>query len=220
MNGESLRTDTNQEEPYTKQDIHDFLKDGQSLEYADLSESKLIGIHLPKISFKGASLQGADLRYANLAGTIFEEANLKGTDLTGAKLTGADLSGANLEGAILLKWGFYAFLGLLGGLTTLFLSTMASHTAAFRILYGLRVRLAEHVGKLHLGYLTSTSTGAVKKTLEQNVEKIELFIAHQIPDFVNVVATVAILFFIMFSMNFWMALITIGAVVLGFLILT
>jgi uncharacterized protein YjbI with pentapeptide repeats len=101
MNGESLRPDTNQEEPYTKQDIHDFLKDGQSLEYADLSGSKLIGIHLPKISFKGASLQGADLRYANLAGTIFEEANLQGTDLTGAKLTGADLSGANLEGAIL-----------------------------------------------------------------------------------------------------------------------
>nr|HPJ26665.1 ABC transporter ATP-binding protein [Synergistaceae bacterium] len=105
-----------------------------------------------------------------------------------------------------------------GGLFTLFLSTMASHTAAFRILYVLRVRLAEHVGKLHLGYLTSTSTGAVKKTLEQNVEKIELFIAHQIPDFVNVVATVAILFFIMFSMNFWMALATIGAVILGFLI--
>jgi uncharacterized protein YjbI with pentapeptide repeats len=101
MNGESLKPDTSQEEPYTTQDIHDFLKDGQSLEYADLSGSKLIGVHLPKISFKGASLQGADLRYANLAGAIFEEANLKGADLTGAKLTGADLSGANLEGAIL-----------------------------------------------------------------------------------------------------------------------
>ena len=99
MNGENLKPDTSQEEPYTLQDIHDFLKDGQSLEYADLSGSKLIGVHLPKLSFKGASLQGADLRYANLAGSILEEVNLKGADLTGAKLTGVVLSGANLEGA-------------------------------------------------------------------------------------------------------------------------
>ncbi len=125
----------------------------------------------------------------------------------------------NLQGmdnTMIVRWGIYILLSLLGGMSLLYVSTMASHVAAFRILYGLRIRIIEHIGRLHLGYLTSTSTGAIKKTLEQNVEKIELFIAHQIPDFVNVVATVIIMFFVMFSMNVWMTLASLGAVALGF----
>ena len=82
---------------------------------------------------------------------------------------------------------------------------MASHVAAFRILYGLRVRLSEHIGRLPLGYLNGTSTGAIKKTMEQNIEKIENFIAHTIPDMVNVVATVVLMFAIFFSLDGWLA---------------
>jgi len=122
----------------------------------------------------------------------------------------------SMDNTAIIRWGIYILLSLGGGMFFLYVSSMASHVAAFRILYGLRIRLIDHIGKLHLGYLTSTSTGSIKKTLEQNVEKIELFIAHQIPDFVNVVATVIIMFFIMFSMNVWMTLASLGAVVLGF----
>ena len=95
------------------------------------------------------------------------------------------------DGEAVIRWGWTAFGGLVGGLVLLYAALMSSHVAAFRILYGLRVRLSEHIGKLPLGYLSNTSTGAIKKTMEQNVEKIEGFIAHTIPDLVNVVATVA-----------------------------
>lgn len=61
--------------------------------------------------------------------------------------------------------------GLVGGLVLLYAALMSSHVAAFRILYGLRVRLSEHIGKLPLGYLNNTSTGAIKKTMDQNIEK-------------------------------------------------
>ena len=93
------------------------------------------------------------------------------------------------DGEAVIRWGWTAFGGLVGGLVLLYAALMSSHVAAFRILYGLRVRLSEHIGKLPLGYLSNTSTGAIKKTMEQNVEKIEGFIAHTIPDLVNVVAT-------------------------------
>ena len=92
---------------------------------------------------------------------------------------------------------------------------MSSHVAAFRILYGLRVRLSEHIGKLPLGYLSNTSTGAIKKTMEQNVEKIEGFIAHTIPDLVNVVATVAVMLAVFFSLDVWLALVCLVVVVLS-----
>lgn len=96
-------------------------------------------------------------------------------------------------------------MGLVGGLILLYAALMASHVAAFRILYGLRVRLSEHIGRLPLGYLNGTSTGAIKKTMEQNIEKIENFIAHTIPDMVNVVATVVLMFAIFFSLDGWLA---------------
>ena len=105
------------------------------------------------------------------------------------------------DGAGMIRWGWTAFIGLMGGLVLLYAALMASHVAAFRILYGLRVRLSEHIGRLPLGYLTNTSTGAIKKTMEQNIEKIETFIAHTIPDLVNVVATVVVMFLLFFTLE-------------------
>ena len=115
----------------------------------------------------------------------------------------------------MIRWGWIAFAGLTGGLLLLYASLMASHVAAFRILYGLRIKLAEHIGRLPLGYLNGTSTGAIKKTMEQNIEKIETFIAHTIPDLVNVVATVVIMFTLFFTLNGWIAAVCLLAIALG-----
>ena len=115
----------------------------------------------------------------------------------------------------MIRWGWIAFAGLTGGLLLLYASLMASHVAAFRILYGLRIKLAEHIGRLPLGYLNGTSTGAIKKTMEQNIEKIETFIAHTIPDLVNVLATVVIMFTLFFTLNGWIAAVCLLAIALG-----
>lgn len=108
---------------------------------------------------------------------------------------------SELDSSVLIHWGWVAFVGLVAGLLLLYGALMASHVAAFRILYGLRIRLSGHIGRLSLGYLNGTSTGAIKKTMEQNVEKIENFVAHTIPDLVNVLATIVLMFIIFFSLN-------------------
>ena len=123
---------------------------------------------------------------------------------------------ASVDGAGMICWGWIAFGGLVGGLVLLYAALMSSHVAAFRILYGLRVRLSEHIGKLSLGYLNGTSTGAVKKTMEQNIEKIEGFIAHTIPDLVNVAATVAVMLVIFFSLDPWLTAVCLAVVLSGF----
>lgn len=70
----------------------------------------------------------------------------------------------------------------------LFISGMFSHLAAFDILYGLRKNLARHLGGLEMGYFTDKSSGEIKKILSEDVENIELFIAHHLPDVVAGVA--------------------------------
>lgn len=124
-------------------------------------------------------------------------------------------SPASADGAAMAHWGWTALGGLILGLLLLYASLMSSHVAAFNILYGMRVRLTEHIGRLPLGFLTNTSTGAIKKTMEQNVEKLETFIAHTVPDMVNVVATVTVMFVIFFSLSGWMAALCLVVIVLS-----
>ncbi len=126
---------------------------------------------------------------------------------------------SRIDGPLMTHWAFVALVGLVASLLFLYVGSMAAHVAAFRILYGLRVRLAEHVGRLPLGYLTRTSTGAVKKTLEQNVEKIENFVAHKIPDLVGVTATIAIMTAAMVSLSPAITVTCLAVVALGFFVL-
>ena len=54
----------------------------------------------------------------------------------------------SVDGPLMVRWGWIALGGMIAGLITMYLGSMASHIAAFRILYGLRVQLAEHIGRL------------------------------------------------------------------------
>lgn len=124
----------------------------------------------------------------------------------------------NVNSEQMIHFGSIALAGLIGGIATMYASGLMSHAAAYRILYSLRVRLSEHIGSLPLGYLSNTSTGTVKKTFEQNVEKIETFVAHQLPDMVNVFVTVVITVLVMMMLSPWLTLAAIFPLGLGFLI--
>ncbi|NEW06334.1 ABC transporter ATP-binding protein [Paenibacillus sp. SYP-B3998] len=110
------------------------------------------------------------------------------------------------DGGKMIRWGVTALVGLLSSLLFMYAGGLSSHMAAFRILYGLRVRLSAHIGRLPLGWLNGTSTGTVKKTLEQNVEKVETFVAHQLPDLIHVIVTTVLMIAVMFYLNIWLAL--------------
>ncbi|ORX81840.1 hypothetical protein BCR32DRAFT_327152 [Anaeromyces robustus] len=101
------------------------------------------------------------------------------------------------DSEIMIKWSIIAIVSY--GLVVFiqYGSLMFSHVAAFEILYKIRISISEHIGFLPLGYLSDNTIGAISKTLEQNVEKIELFIAHSIPDLVKV-ATVVIFTILVF----------------------
>ena len=131
---------------------------------------------------------------------------------------GLDIS--KIDGQFLIKQGYIALVSLVLGLITLYCSLMASHIAAFNILYSIRMRLAKHIGTLPLGYLSNTSIGIVKKTLEQNVEKIELFVAHKIPDLINVMATAVIMVGALLYLSFPLAISCIASFIIGMIIQT
>lgn len=126
----------------------------------------------------------------------------------------ADLSG--VDAGYLWRWAAWGVGGMAAGYCFMYAGGMCSHIAAFRILYDIRVRLAEHIGALPLGYFNKNATGKIKKIVELDVDRIELFIAHQLPDLVNTVVMIAAIILVMFYMDAWLALAGVIPLLLGF----
>jgi ATP-binding cassette subfamily B protein IrtA len=61
-------------------------------------------------------------------------------------------------------------------------SSMLAHVAAFRVLHALRLELARKLGAVPLSFFSRRSAGELKKTLMDDVNQIEAFIAHHFPD--------------------------------------
>ena len=71
-------------------------------------------------------------------------------------------------------------------------STAVSHWAAFATLERLRMRIGERLGRMPLGHVTSRRSGEVQRVMKDDVEKLEQFLAHAIPDLVSAVGTVVL----------------------------
>ncbi|GAV11779.1 ABC transporter ATP-binding protein [Paenibacillus sp. NAIST15-1] len=75
-----------------------------------------------------------------------------------------------------------AFISILLRFILMGASTMLAHAAAFHVLYDLRACLIDKLGKLPLGFFSEQHSGRVKKIVADDVERIESFIAHHLPD--------------------------------------
>lgn len=126
----------------------------------------------------------------------------------------ADITAADTS--YMIKWAAVGIAGLLLGYACMYFGGMMGHTAAYRTLYNIRIRLSQHIGSLPLGWFDGNSIGRIKQITEQDVEQIEIFIAHQLPDLVNTLVLLIAMTVIMFSLNVWLALAAIVPIILGF----
>jgi ATP-binding cassette subfamily B protein len=79
-----------------------------------------------------------------------------------------------------------SMLACFGGFAVLlYVSAIIAHVAAFNILYELRMKLAEKLSRLGLGYFTGSGSGAIKQVMSGDVEHIEQFVAHHTVDTVS-----------------------------------
>lgn len=91
----------------------------------------------------------------------------------------ADAGGADAGGLALAL----ALAGcLLAQPVLLGIATGLAHHAAFDVLHAIRRDLMDKVTRLPLGYVTRRQAGRLKRTLDEDVEVLELFLSHQLPD--------------------------------------
>lgn len=125
-------------------------------------------------------------------------------------------TGAILHTEFMIRWALYGLAGLIVGYVLAYAGGMMAHTFAYRVICGVRLKVAEHIGKLPMGYITNNSIGKTKQVLDADVEQIETFLAHQLPDFVSTLVMLLAMFIIMFSQNVWLAFSCLIPIVVGF----
>ena len=91
---------------------------------------------------------------------------------------------SSLDATLLIRYGWYAFGAVVLNILLYFGALACSHLAAFGTLYELKINFATHLAKVPLGFHVVIGSGKLRKIMDENIEKIENFIAHQLPDIV------------------------------------
>ncbi|MFV0528345.1 MAG: ABC transporter ATP-binding protein [Lachnospiraceae bacterium] len=97
-----------------------------------------------------------------------------------------DLSKASVP--MLMQIAVVVLIATTAGLLCSFVANLISHKAAFHVVHDLRMRFARHIAKLPMGFHTANSTAKIRKTMNENIGKVETFIAHQLPDTIGAFA--------------------------------
>ena len=115
---------------------------------------------------------------------------------------------------------FMAFIALSGYLLQLWLSTVStirSHRAAFTILKNIRRALTKKLSKVPMGFVLDTPSGKFKTMIVDTVEKLELPLAHMIPELTaNIMIPVLTLIYFIF-LDWRLALISLATFPIGML---
>lgn len=94
------------------------------------------------------------------------------------------------------------------------ISVSLTHYGAYSALYAVRKKICEHIGKVNLGFFTDNSTGEIKKVLMEDVERLEQFLAHQVPDITVAIVVPLTVFVYLLTVNIPMALILVVPIIL------
>ncbi|MDR1549841.1 MAG: ABC transporter ATP-binding protein/permease [Hungatella sp.] len=90
-----------------------------------------------------------------------------------------------------------------------------SHKGAYRTLYKVRCMIIDHMAKVPLGVLSEHNTGSIKTVLNEDIEKLELFLAHHLPEFIYYMCGPVAVFIYLCSVNVPLALVSLVPFVLA-----
>ncbi len=123
-----------------------------------------------------------------------------------------------LNSALMIRYGWLAFGGVVGNILLYFGALSCSHLAAFGTLYELKVNFATHLAKVPLGFHVMIGSGKLRKITDDNIEKVEGFIAHQLPDLVAALVAPVVMIVILLAVDWRLGLAALAGVIVAFLI--
>jgi len=125
---------------------------------------------------------------------------------------------SSLDAQKIIQIGWIALGGVLGNILLYFAALMCSHLAAFGTLCELKLNFASHIARLPLGFHLGYGSGKLRKVMDENIEKIEGFIAHQFPDIVASIVAPVVMVIILLSFDWRFGLAALVGIVIAFIV--
>jgi ATP-binding cassette subfamily B protein len=98
-------------------------------------------------------------------------------------------------------------------------ASLLSHRGAYNTLYEVRCMVTQHMARMPMGALGERSLGEIKCIMNESIEKLELFLAHNLPELVLYLTGPIVMFFWLFSINHTLALLSIIPLVFVILVM-
>ena len=115
-------------------------------------------------------------------------------------------------------WAGITLASIVIGIALSIIGSFVCHSCAFGALYDLRMSILNHMGRLNLGFFTGGQSGAVQKTMNDNIEKMENMIAHDVSNLIGAGLLLVSLSVLLFSINVPLAAAIAAALTLAFII--
>ena len=119
----------------------------------------------------------------------------------------------------ILHYGWMAVLFAVLSYFIYIAALMCSHLSAFRVATNLRLAVSEHLAVLPLGFAETFGSGKLRKIIHESTGAAETYLAHQLPDQYNAIATPVGLLVLLLAFDWRLGLLSLAPVVLAFLIM-
>ena len=96
-------------------------------------------------------------------------------------------------------------------------STTLSHKATFHVLGSMKKRCLDKLGRISLGAVQDRSSGALKNTIVERIDSIEITLAHIVPEFTSNLLGALCLIIYLFSINWKMGFVSLITLPVGLL---
>ncbi|MGI5900620.1 MAG: ABC transporter ATP-binding protein [Christensenellales bacterium] len=122
-----------------------------------------------------------------------------------------------LDRQVFLGYGLLALAGVAADVICYFAASVCAHIAAFGTQYKMKSDFTKHLAKIPLGYHLTFGSGRFRKVIDEDIEKVETFLAHSYPDIVASFAAPLVMIVVLFSFDWRFGLAAMAAVVIAFI---
>ncbi len=124
----------------------------------------------------------------------------------------------DIAGQVLLLAGF-VFLSMILKVILGIASSLFSHKGAYHTLFKVRCMVTDHMAKMPLGALGERSTGEIKYVMNESIEKMELFLAHNLPELILYMTGPIFMFIYLLTLHAGLALLSAAPLLLVFIVI-
>ena len=125
------------------------------------------------------------------------------------------LLSTNSSDTIIITYSLYGIIAVIMAYIFTYIGSILFHKFSYKLIAGLKKKIVSHIGSLPLGFFTGNSKAKIRQILGSDMNQIEGYFSHQLPNLVSTLVLILVMLIYMFKMNIILAFVTLGTVAIG-----